>query len=75
MGNLSNCSSDICCLCCPTIEFCGISTGNYELIVDGLLANVGIELCPYFALHLLRKRSLSISLLELILSLLVVVQQ
>ena len=40
--NLSNWSSDICCLCCPTMEFCGISTGNVELMVDGLLANVGI---------------------------------
>ena len=26
VGNLSNCSSDTCCLCCPTNEFCGIST-------------------------------------------------
>ena len=26
----------------PTIQFCGISTGNNELMVDGLLANVGI---------------------------------
>ena len=32
--NLSKCSSDICCLCCPTIEFCGISTGNDEIVVD-----------------------------------------
>ena len=27
VGNLSNCISDICCLCGPTIELCGISTG------------------------------------------------
>ena len=27
LGNLSNCNSDICCLCCPTIDFCGKSTG------------------------------------------------
>ena len=38
--NLSNWSSDICCLCCPTIELCGISTGIKELMVGGLLANV-----------------------------------
>ena len=40
--NLSNYSSDICCLCCPTIELCGISTGLQDLMVDGLLANVRI---------------------------------
>ena len=34
--------SDICCHSCPTIELCGISTGTKELIVGGLLANVGI---------------------------------
>ena len=65
VGNLSNCSSDICCLCCPTIEFCGISTGNNELTVDGLLANVGIGIVP----RCLRERSLSLLLVELILSL------
>ena len=42
VGNLSNCSSDICCLCGLTIEFCGNSTSILELTVDGLLANVGI---------------------------------
>ena len=30
VGNLSNCSSDICCLCCTAIEFCGMSTGKRE---------------------------------------------
>ena len=45
-GKLSICSSDICCLCCPAVEFCGVSTGNNELMVDGLLANVGIEIVP-----------------------------
>ena len=42
VGSLSNCSSDICFLCCPTIELCGISTGLQDLMVDGQLANVGI---------------------------------
>ena len=44
LRNLSNSSSDICCLCCATIEFCGNPTGINELIVDGLPANtyVGI---------------------------------
>ena len=41
LGNLSNWRSDLCCLCCPTIEFCGLSTGNNESMV---LANVGIGL-------------------------------
>ena len=27
-GNLLNCCSEICCLCCPTKEFCGNSTGT-----------------------------------------------
>ena len=31
---------------CPAIEFCGISTGNNELMVDGLLAKVGIGIVP-----------------------------
>ena len=48
VGNLSNWSSGICCLCCPTIVFCGISTGNNELMADGLLANVGIGTVPFF---------------------------
>ena len=48
VGNLSNWSSDICCLCCPTIAFCGISTGKNELIADGILANVGIGTVPFF---------------------------
>ena len=26
-GNLSNCGSDICCLCCTTLELCGNFTG------------------------------------------------
>ena len=55
--NLSNCSSDICCLCCPTTEFCGISTGNNELMVDGLPANVGTGTVPSF-----RSSSLATSL-------------
>ena len=42
--NLSKRSSDICCLCCPTRELCGISTDIQEFMVDGLLANVGIEI-------------------------------
>ena len=40
--SLSNCSSDIGCLCCPTIEFCRISSSLLELIVIGLVANIGI---------------------------------
>ena len=34
--------------CCPTIEFSGMSTGKNELVVDGLLANVGIGIVPLF---------------------------
>ena len=45
-GILSNCNSDICCLCCPTKEFCGNSTGINEMTVDGLPANVGIGNVP-----------------------------
>ena len=45
---MSNCSSDICGLCCQTIEFCGISTGIVELVVNGLVANVGIGIVPPF---------------------------
>ena len=55
-GNLSNCSSDICCLCYSTIEFCGISTSITELIVDGLPANVGIGIVSLFCLSPLAKR-------------------
>ena len=42
--NLSNWSSDICCLCCPTIECCGILTGKKEFMVDGLPVNIGIAI-------------------------------
>ena len=35
-----------CCLFLSTIEFCGISTGFQELMVDGLLANVRIGIVP-----------------------------
>ena len=42
----SNCSSDIFCLCCPTMGFCGISTNIDELMVDGLLANISIGIVP-----------------------------
>ena len=66
-GNLSKCSSEICCLCCPTIEFCGISTRNNEFMVDGLLANVGVGIVPYLDLHLFWQESLSHYALELIL--------
>ena len=45
--NLSKCSSGICCLCCPTIEFCGTFTGNNELIVDGFLTTVGTGIVPF----------------------------
>ena len=55
-GNLSNCSSDICCLSCPTKEFCGKSIGIVELIVDGLLANVGIGIVPLFCSSSLAER-------------------
>ena len=56
--NLSNCSSDSCCLCCPTIRFCGISTGIDELIVDrAFLQMSASELCLYFACHLLWKKN------------------
>ena len=47
---LSICSSDICCLCCTTIEFCGNSTSMKELEVDGLPANVGIGIVSLFCL-------------------------
>ena len=57
VGNLSNCSSEICCLCGPIIEFCGNFTGTNELIVDGLPANVGIGIVPLFCLSsLVQKR-------------------
>ena len=55
VGNLSNCSSDICFLCCPTIEFCGMSTGINELMFDGFVANVGIEIVPLFCSSSLAK--------------------
>ena len=41
-GICRNAFSNICYLSCPTVELCGISTGTKELIVGGLLANVGI---------------------------------
>ena len=44
-----------CCLCCPTIEFFGNSTGINELIVDGLLANVGIGIVSLSCLSSLVK--------------------
>ena len=56
MKELSNCSFDICCLCCPTIEFCGISAGVHELEVDGLPANVGMRIVPLFCLSSLVKK-------------------
>ena len=40
--NLSNWSSDICSLCCPVTEFCGISTGKKEFTVDFLHPDIGI---------------------------------
>ena len=55
-GNLSNCSSDICCLCCPTKEFCGNPTGINELTVDGLPATVSIGIVSLFCLSSLAKR-------------------
>ena len=48
LGNLSNCSSDICGLRCPHKEFFGNSTGVNELMVDGRLAKVGIGIVPLF---------------------------
>ena len=48
VGNLSNCNSDICCLCCPTTQFCGNSTSIVELVVNGLDAKVGIGIVPQF---------------------------
>ena len=42
LENLSNGSSVICSLCCTAIEFCGISIGKKELMVDGFLANLGV---------------------------------
>ena len=53
---MSNCSSEICCLCLPTIEFCGTPTGITELIVDGLLSNVGIGIVSLLCLSSLAKR-------------------
>ena len=46
VGNLSNCNSYICCLSCPTMQFCGNSTGIVELVVNGCVANVGIGIVP-----------------------------
>ena len=45
---MSNCSSDMSCLRCPTTGFCRISTGIDELMVDGLVANVGIGIVPLY---------------------------
>ena len=56
LWNLSKCNSDICCLCCPTRKFCGISTGSVERTVDGLPANVGIGIVPLFCSSPLAKR-------------------
>ena len=47
--NLSNCNSGICCLCCPT-------TSIVELIVDGILANVGIGIVSLLCLSSLVKK-------------------
>ena len=58
VGNFSNCSSDICFLCCPTIEFCGMSTSIDELMFDGLVANVGIGIVPLFCSSSLAKEVL-----------------
>ena len=45
-ANLSNWNSDI----CPTMKLCGNSTGSIkELAVDGLVANVGIGVVPWFS--------------------------
>ena len=46
LGNASNCSSDFCCLCCPTTYFCGVSTGCVKFVVNGLDANIGIGIAP-----------------------------
>ena len=46
VGSLSSYNSDICCLCCPTMEFCGIPTDIVELAVNGFGANVGIGIVP-----------------------------
>ena len=54
VGNLSICNSDICCLCCPTMGFCGNSSIS-ELMADGLLANVGIGIVPLFCSSSLAK--------------------
>ena len=54
---MSNCSSYICCLCCPSIGFCGISTGINELMVNGLPANVGIGIVPLLCLSSLAKEA------------------
>ena len=42
--------SDNCCLCCPTMQFCGNFTSIVELEVNGLVANVGIGIEPWFSL-------------------------
>ena len=55
LRNLQNCNSDICCLCGPTMLFCGNSTGIDELIVDGLLVNIGICIVSPLCLSSLAK--------------------
>ena len=41
-------AAHICCLCCPTIEFCGIFSGIVKLVVNGFVANVSIGIVPLF---------------------------
>ena len=48
LWNLSNYSSDICCLCCPVIEFHGISIDIKELANDDFLANVDTGITSSF---------------------------
>ena len=42
VGIISNWSSEICSLCWSAKEFCGISAGSEEFMVDGLPVNIGI---------------------------------
>ena len=44
VGKLSICSSEVRCLCCPTIEFCGKATGIVELS-RRLLQMSALKLC------------------------------
>ena len=58
-GVRKNCNLDICCLCCPTMEFCGTSTVDNSWST-AFLQMSALELCcaSVFNLHVLGNESL-----------------